>query len=358
MKSIIKSLVSLRFFAIGLVILSHLVFLQYSSSTMLNRIYDNFLYEGYIGVTFFFILSGFILSYSYSGRFKNHSIKAKNFIFARIARIYPLHVLTFICSLPLASYNIVKNGHGFISLFLNLFLIQSFFPDVNIYFSANLPSWFLSDIMFFYILFPFLVTRRNKFLLVVASLSVLWQIFVANSGYTEIRRHYFVYIFPLSRMLDFVVGILLYRFARRLNGIKQKIPVNWLQLSSVLILFIFFFMKNNVNQVYRYDSYYVLPMAFIIFSFYFDKGVIANIISNKTLLLLGGASFSLYMTHQLIIRYVRVINLFFLRGGGFIVDITLALFCILVSILISILLHKFFENRAKDAMLSILKRTI
>jgi peptidoglycan/LPS O-acetylase OafA/YrhL len=339
-----------------MVVFSHLGFLRMSSSVFIRGLYNQIFYEGYIGVTFFFILSGFILSYAYTQRFKDKSVEIKGFLQARIARIYPLHILTFLCAIPLVIYGVLKGSALIIALLPNLLLVQSFFPQTAIFFSANMASWFLSDLMFLYILFPFLIFKRTRLLLGLILIGIIWQVFIANSGYTDNQKHYLVYIMPLSRMLDFSAGILLYRFFKRIKEAKSEVPVNILQFFSLLSLFIFFIMKNNINQVYRFDIYYLLPMAFIIFSFAFNKGYIADKLSHKYLILLGGASFSLYMVHQLVIRYVEGLNMFILKLDGVFWDISLSIFCLIVSIYISILLYKGFESKAKNITLQILGR--
>ncbi|ERT14322.1 acyltransferase family protein [Photorhabdus temperata] len=90
------SLTSLRFFAAFFVLLSHLGYLK--DSDYFSWL---FVYNGYIGVTFFFILSGFVLAYSYEEKMNRKEISKRNFFVARIARIYPLHILTFIIFLPI-----------------------------------------------------------------------------------------------------------------------------------------------------------------------------------------------------------------------------------------------------------------
>lgn len=68
----IKPLTSLRFIFAFMVFASHLGFLNKSESNVLHWVYDSVFHEGYIGVSFFFILSGFILAYNYQdGILKN-----------------------------------------------------------------------------------------------------------------------------------------------------------------------------------------------------------------------------------------------------------------------------------------------
>ncbi|WP_041064256.1 acyltransferase family protein [Cohnella kolymensis] len=56
---------------------------------------------GYVGVSFFFVLSGFILFYNYHSQFTAFKMPSiKRFYIARIAKIYPVHLLTLVLAIP------------------------------------------------------------------------------------------------------------------------------------------------------------------------------------------------------------------------------------------------------------------
>ena len=103
----IKPLTSLRFFFALMVFLSHIGFLygiDKQSQVDLDFFAKEFIAfkEGYLGVSFFFILSGFILTYNYSEKFKNKAITYKDYMRARFFRIVPLHWLTLLISIVLS----------------------------------------------------------------------------------------------------------------------------------------------------------------------------------------------------------------------------------------------------------------
>ena len=80
----INSLTSLRF------IFAMMVFGAYCY--VIDDFYNaHFFKEGFAGVSFFFVLSGFIISYNYQYKLQEHKIDKRTFWAARIARIYPLH---------------------------------------------------------------------------------------------------------------------------------------------------------------------------------------------------------------------------------------------------------------------------
>lgn len=339
----IESLTSLRFFAALLVVFSHLRFLSTSESPWLREFYRIFCYEGYIGVTFFFILSGFILSYSYLDRLQTGRITKVGFWVARVARIYPLHLLTFVASLPIAIYLLIKSDGSFLTLLPNMLLVQAFFPVPEIYFSANIPSWSLSDEMFFYLLFPLLLFSRTTLLVVISAVIAALQLCLMASVPGQEQQHFWIYVFPVCRLFDFIIGILLFRLYRYLDIESAALKVNSFQVVSLGGLLLFFFAKELVPQSFRYDLYYVLPMSMVILSFACPGGVLSRLLESRALVLLGEASFSLYLIHQLTIRYLNGANTLLLGFAGPAWDFTLAFVILSSSVGLSIFIYKYFE---------------
>ncbi len=152
----LEQLTGLRCFAALLVFLSHLNW--DGSSIYLKKIFES----GFVGVSFFFLLSGFILSYSYKEKILNHSLSFKKYALLRLARLSPLHLLT---TLPFVLYALYKINLNYLKLVLNIFFLQSWVPSDSYYFSFNAPSWSLSNEIFFYFCFFPLVLLRPKILL-------------------------------------------------------------------------------------------------------------------------------------------------------------------------------------------------
>ena len=157
----IKTLQSLRFFFIMLVVLSH-------------YIGTSFDFGGECGVSFFFVLSGFVLSLAYSERVSQGLFSTRNFFVKQWIKIYPLHLLTFIIMFAL-DLRLGKYCDPLAAI-ANLLLLQSWIPADSFYFVANSPSWFLCDILFFYLVFSSLnklILCANKRKLLSISLIVL-----------------------------------------------------------------------------------------------------------------------------------------------------------------------------------------
>lgn len=130
----------------------------------------HFFKEGFVGVSFFFVLSGFIIAYNYQKKLQEKEITRRRFWVARIARVYPLHWLTLFIAAILGDYVVASGGLDWCRHFLaSLTLTHAYIPEADYYFSFNSPSWSLCCEQLFYICFPFLVplTRNYKHLLYI-----------------------------------------------------------------------------------------------------------------------------------------------------------------------------------------------
>lgn len=362
-----RAIQSLRFFAVLMIFMSHLSFLENNGSQLVRMIYRNIFFEGFLGVTFFFILSGFILSHSYGKKMAKGQVDYFDYLIARIARIFPTHILTLIISLPLSISVSTLLNKGLVTigtLGVNAFLLQSFIPQVSVYFSFNAPSWALSTLMFSYILFPFLTALRTRTLILISAFVIGYQLLAIiyfstldpiMEGQTILMLHFLIYIFPASRLIDFIVGILLYRsfYSRwRLSSGYATL----LQVSACLACCSFFFYHNSIQIYYRFDLYYLIPLSFLIVAFSYENGCLAKVIDKNILVFFGSASFAFYMIHQIVIRYYLIAfrNNKYLLGRSFgagEAGIFSACACLIISLLASVYLYKHFEIKARSKAL-------
>jgi peptidoglycan/LPS O-acetylase OafA/YrhL len=332
-----------------MVFVSHIWFLK-DESPFMKQLYDDIFYEGYIGVSFFFILSGFVLAYSYHHKILSGEVKFSQFWLARFARIYPLHLLTLMIAVPLS---LGGDATEWINrLVLNIFLIQSFVPSDDIYFYFNSVSWSISDEWFFYLMFPFLVffmlrRRYLKFLPFILLLIPI-SLFLVKESYHE---KYF-YINPLLRLGDFLLGKLLFRLYNKRRDIEilnNTRVATIVEVGSILFLAIFLYYHKNIPQGFRYSCYYWPPMILLIYTFAYSKGLVSKMLSNKVLVYLGEISFGFYMIHMLVLRYYQYIPKKIPALAGILPTNHNAAFIILgISLAASMFLYKYYEKPANS----------
>ncbi len=208
-------LTSLRWYA------ALFVFLYHSSTFLPIRLLKPFNF-GTVGVTFFFVLSGFVLAWS-----TRPDLPAKTFYRRRVARIYPSYIVVFgLAVLMIAIAPDIGLSRGWLGIVTTVFMVQAWIPSSNYpVFSYNAPEWSLSCEAFFYALFPFVhrglrsLSARLRAAVVLASLVLA----VTASGLFTHTHYSAVYSSPLIRLPEFMFGMWLAIVVE--SGWRTRIPV-------------------------------------------------------------------------------------------------------------------------------------
>lgn len=171
--SSLAQLTSLRFFAALHVLAFHSVQL-----TEAPALVTNFVNNGYLSVSFFFILSGFILTHSYVDKMSDRH-DFRRFAIARFARTYPVYLLALVVALP----QITQPFDNPLMALATLGLIQAWCPPTSMNgFFWNSPGWTLSVEFFFYLAFPLLLHLFSRL-----TSSALWISLAVTVS--DLRRH-------------------------------------------------------------------------------------------------------------------------------------------------------------------------
>src|SRR3954471_18652653 len=200
----LDALTGLRFWFAFLVVLHHS--LQHWFGPRVYPVAD----FGYIGVDFFFVLSGFVLTWSW-----RPDVPARRFWWNRVARIWPLHLTTLLLAVVFVADQI--NHPGALGTVANLLLLQAWVPSDKVYFGYNAVAWSLSCEVFFYLAFPWLVkaiavmsTQRRRALIgaVIGLLLLYPGVFSLTIAPHDFSGwEWTTYVAPLWRLGEFVVGI-------------------------------------------------------------------------------------------------------------------------------------------------------
>jgi peptidoglycan/LPS O-acetylase OafA/YrhL len=116
---------------------------------------------GYISVSFFLMLSGFILTYNYADRAQRGALTARSFWSARFSRLYPVYAFSLLLSVGMLAQEVhahTRLDFG-LGVVLTPLLLQGWHPALTTFW--NTPAWTMSTEAFFYLLFPWLITRRR-----------------------------------------------------------------------------------------------------------------------------------------------------------------------------------------------------
>lgn len=282
----------------------------------------------------------------YEKRILEKNITAKDFILKRIVRIYPLHLLTLLLAIPVSLYafgNVIK---GIVLFGINSLLLQTLIPIKDVYFSFNGVSWNASDLMLFYFCFPFIVpiSRRlslKVFTLIIATIVAL--IVLSMQIVPKEHYHYVFYISPFFRIFDFVLGMYLYKAVQAMQYKPSYRFGTLVEISVVMFTGIWYWFGNvhsETLQPYIYSLYLWVPLSLVILTFYFEAGIISSkVLSTKLMCTLGGLSFSFYMLHHLVIRYLKMANDYLKLDTAVLYSL-----CFAVALGLAYLSHNYFER--------------
>jgi peptidoglycan/LPS O-acetylase OafA/YrhL len=296
----LDQLTSLRFFAALMIVFHHSGGLLGVAPVNLGP-----------GVSFFFVLSGFILAYVYPRLSK---AETPRFWLARFARIWPAYALSFLLALallPLQWDTMTAASH--------LAMVQAWLPMSLFYFSYNAVAWSVSTEVFFYLLFPLLIQSWQRTWMVklgLAAALVVAMIWI-GAGMPEygdplkgeglkVTMHGLVYINPLARLLEFVVGMALAQFCS-----KAKPGIVWTLLEMLTIgvcawsMFYSPRVAHLAGEALGYSARMwvsqcgsVFAFAALVYVMARGGGAVSRLLQWRPLVVLGEISFTMYLLHQ------------------------------------------------------------
>jgi len=245
--------------------------------------------RGYLAVDLFFILSGFVLAHVYGEEFALRLDRRRfgQFLWARFARVYPVHLVTLLMLLRLYGEGTAYSGNAFI---LNLLLLQG--PWLN-YGSWNDPSWSISLEWHAYILFPLLcvfIWRRGivaaTFLAVACWLALCAMGLAQNWGVQPVSHG----AWALARSLpEFAIGILVYRLYRS-GWLARVWGSDWSFAIIALVLM-------ALSPFWPTDLAIITVLPVLLLAVASNHGRVQLVLNTRPIAALGQISYSLYMVH-------------------------------------------------------------
>jgi peptidoglycan/LPS O-acetylase OafA/YrhL len=300
-----------------IVVLYHLKAVFPNSSLVQNEFISN----GDLFVDFFFVLSGFVIAYNYELKVSNY-VQFKQFLLKRLLRVYPLHLVMLLVALVYVVFRIITGFHfkpdavklyTVETFFTNLFLLNSIkFPD-TIDLSWNFPSWSISAEVISYIVFAVFTLFINKLNLKYIK-AIVWLFILALSVYWihSLSNNYFIlYTYNngfIRGLIGFSSGVICQQTFQKLAG---KIDGPSLVMATIfevtaVILIVFFVVSGG--QFKSFGLVYDFIFFFSVLIFSFEKGLLSEKIKRIGFLKeIGKISYSIYMTHALIIIFAAII---------------------------------------------------
>ncbi|MDI3422596.1 acyltransferase family protein [Streptomyces luteolus] len=290
--------------------LPHLRFLESDAAAF--RLFDMTGDAGSLGVVFFFVLSGFVLTWSARG-----DDTARRFWRRRFVKVYPNYAITWALAMVLVASAYTPAG----TALANLFMVHVWVPEFAVFSSVNEPSWSLGCEVLFYASFPLL---HNLFKRIRAGHLKYWiagtaaavmatplvtHLFVpdrplfpgaALGAPISAEQYWFAYYMPATRMLDFALGMLVAQAV--LRGRWFNIGMAW----SALLLVGSYVACTFVPFLYAQRSMTIVPIIFLIAAAASSdiKGK-SRFWSSRPMVWLGEISFAFYLIHFIVLTFLR-----------------------------------------------------
>lgn len=249
-------------------------------------------------VSFFFLLSGCLLGWSWSGR-----TTLPNYYRRRFWRIYPTYLIAGIAiAVLLEPAYTAEVAIKPIQAIFGLLLIQSWVPSQNFYSVFNGPLWSLSCEVFCYVIFPFVgppilrLAKKHRRMLQVVLLVAIFGHATINYMLEPLGKtgSWVGYYLPATRATEFLFGITL------VGEIKEKTFAK-VRFSSAAALAVVAFICCGIEAV-RYN-YGLVAITLIPFALLIIRGAAADlehtrsVVRHKAMVYLGDLSFAFYNCH-------------------------------------------------------------
>ena len=302
-----------------------------------------------VGVSYFFILSGFIMIVAYHRKKK---ISYRDFYRNRVARIYPLYVVGLLLYLVTRCFDF-----SFYKAFLYLSGVQSWIPGKALI--LNFPGWSISVEFLFYLLFPllynYLYSKGNKSIWIIAILiwigtQVFSNLYINSPSYKgpHTESHEFIHYFPLWHINEFLIGNLAGLFF-----VKNRKEKNY--DLAVIVLFVGVMLSLVFIPLNFHNGLMAVLFVPVIYFISCNTGFLTKIFSLKPLEFLGEISYAIYIIHIPLLYILRSVLWDYFQVSQ---SDTVFWIYILVLMAVSAIFYRFIEKPMRDYIkkLSFLKR--
>ena len=271
---------------------------------------------GHVGVTLFFVLSGFILVYTY-GPVDGRPIHARRFFIARAARLFPVYFASLVIAVPDFVRTVMPLGpdHALpwteiaLAATTTPLMLQAWFPRIVCYW--NCPAWSLSAEAFFYLLFPLfaalLYARRASSVLLAAVCALVLAlgsavlrasptVLPSSTGWLGSLAHSLTT--PAFRLPEFLLGIAIGRWYldRRLRGVPLAPMAGLIAALIAGCTIVAVAATSEPVPVDPLLAVLLLPLFALLILGLAERGN-RGLLSRPAALMLGEASYALYLIH-------------------------------------------------------------
>jgi peptidoglycan/LPS O-acetylase OafA/YrhL len=299
----LRSLTGLRFLAAAAVFGFHATYLTTGPVSDALRVVFG---RGASGVGLFFVLSGFVLAWSARPTDTAPAVWRR-----RAARILPAYLVAWLLAGAAAAW--LTGWTPWRAGAANLLLVQAWIPSESIYFGWNGPAWSLSCEAFFYLMLPVVLPRLERLtardrLRLAGALVAIDLVLSLVAGFTTPRETsvldsqfgfvgWLVYICPLGRLPEFVIGMLAALLVR-----DRQLPRVRLPLAVGVVAAAYASTYASAHFVVQVGVM-VVPFALLIVALaQHELADGRSWLAGRRWVVLGGWSYAFYLTHHLLLQ--------------------------------------------------------
>jgi len=335
----ILALSSIRFFLAYLVVILHFNEIVEVSS-IASSVPPSVVFE-------FFCLSGFILTYQY--RSFASTEQALRFWVSRVARIFPVYWFCIALALAIIPLNtFARDGKQFLQILLpNLFLLQAWFPNPQIYYGFVGPGYTLSIEIFMYALFPVTIVWLSKHRQTRLTCALLFSILILFLCLSQNQSSFYIWVIPFVHMFEFLMGVTAALLFDRLSAVLRKLSYG--QVSTIEITLLAAVMISSMlgSDLIQRTAGIILFASFVSV-LAFEGGLLARAFSLPVLVYLGGCSYALYLLHSVYIQSILLNRIDIAQFGKVPAFLGFSLFAIVTSFLVCLWIEYPLRARIKD----------
>lgn len=260
-------------------------------------------YHGYIGVEFFFILSGAFLFQTYCS---HQESTPQNFITNRFVRFFPKYIFCLIPIFTVVNYQWIKeiDINSITDIILRFVAEGLMLQGLGIFSGcSNYPTWYLSVLLFGEgIIFAFLKANKNKSLYIYFPIFVILSyMYIFSDGKSCIERwgfQYGIYIPFIRGMADICLGVLFMAIiSHNWNFFEKKTnSLNYISCISFFLLILIITIKPS------HDQYCLFLIPFTLIGCFMKRSFFNQIFIHPIWSKLGNITYEMFLIHAFIIK--------------------------------------------------------
>ncbi|HEY2860401.1 MAG TPA: acyltransferase [Terracidiphilus sp.] len=266
---------------------------------------------GYASVSYFILLSGYVLAYNYSARARAGKLDTWRFYKARFTRLYPIYLLSLLMAWRMVPGEYASHTHWmfWLGMALSPLLMQGWVPEIATF--LNTPAWTMSAESFYYVLFPFIARwkRPDRVGPILRRLAVIWffglipgtlYVIFSPDGIPHPDRFstgpwlQALKFTPLPHLASFVFGMVL-------AELDEMIPREagmrlWLGIGGFATTFFLLWLGGRIPYAVIHDGL-LMPLFGCMILGLSGTNVLARALGIRPLVFVGEASYALYLLH-------------------------------------------------------------